>query len=187
MAALKLPGKATIRKRTQAADGLPEPSMQQEKPVQDCPGGLFCCLPEEGGGWALEDCASFVPSGLIFPRQMKRAASLKDAAQLLSWCRGRELNSHGVATATSRQRVYQFHHPDAQEPLYAQGQGFARKIFHFRQKKSNARERCYKNAQIPCFFASGQKIGLSLFPYFLTALSSERYIPRGEERVFACH
>ncbi len=29
-----------------------------------------------------------------------------------NWCRGRDLNSHGVATATSRQRVYQFHHPD---------------------------------------------------------------------------
>ena len=28
------------------------------------------------------------------------------------------MNSHGVATATSRQRVYQFHHPDAHEDFY---------------------------------------------------------------------
>ena len=58
MVALKLPGKATIRKSTQATDGLPEPSMQQEKPAQDCLGGLFCCLLEERGGEAAEDCAS---------------------------------------------------------------------------------------------------------------------------------
>ncbi len=49
MVALKLPGKATIRKSTH---------MQQEKPAQDCPGGLFCCLLEERGGEAAEDCAS---------------------------------------------------------------------------------------------------------------------------------
>ena len=28
------------------------------------------------------------------------------------WCRGRDLNPHGIATAPSRQRVYQFHHLD---------------------------------------------------------------------------
>lgn len=59
-----------------------------------------------------------MPSALVFSGQTKRAASLKETALLLSWCRGRELNSHGVATATSRQRVYQFHHPDAQEDFY---------------------------------------------------------------------
>ena len=42
----------------------------------------------------------------------KEAAASRPAASE-NWCRGRDLNSHGVATATSRQRVYQFHHPDA--------------------------------------------------------------------------
>ena len=50
-------------------------------------------------------------------RETKKAASF-GCSLLLSWCRGRELNSHGVATATSRQRVYQFHHPDTQGEVY---------------------------------------------------------------------
>ena len=48
-------------------------------------------------------------------RGAKKEAAASRPAASENWCRGRDLNSHGVATATSRQRVYQFHHLGAKK------------------------------------------------------------------------
>ena len=66
-------------------------------------------------------------AGGLCERHKKNPHNCNVAGSLLSlrqstysaWCRGRDLNPHGIATAPSRQRVYQFHHLDNEKNVYS--------------------------------------------------------------------
>ena len=77
--------------------------------------GVQACLRQERGQGA------FARGTKKNPYNCNVAGSLLSLRQSTysAWCRGRDLNPHGIATAPSRQRVYQFHHLDNEKNVYS--------------------------------------------------------------------
>ena len=90
---------------------------------------------------------------LLSPEPWSIAAGIKKGLQqdcnpnFLTWCRGRDLNPHGIATAPSRQRVYQFHHLDAKRVLTRKGRVWQAKNDGFAKFVSSL---CHSGEKMAC-------------------------------------
>ena len=92
--------------------------------------------------------SSSVPGALEHaPAGIKKGLQQDCNPNFLTWCRGRDLNPHGIATAPSRQRVYQFHHLDAKRVLTRKGRVWQAKNDGFAKFVSSL---CHSGEKLAC-------------------------------------